>query len=202
MPEDEAQEQTDAKEGEGGGGGFLGARAWLLVALAEGLIIVAIFVFMHVRDMDKKEEEQDDGEAKVGETFDYYGMYNVALENLNYTISMSTGNSMTLSMKLMVMLGRSEDERQNSIDIPKEDWEKYQEAVKRMDPKVRDRLNQHIRQQSYSQLNSQSGQEKIKKLVKEYINGELRNIQFKELKKPDVEPERVTEVLIQDFYIQ
>ena len=202
MPEDEAQDSAK-KEESGGGGGFLGgAKGWIVVIAV--VVIEAAFFLVVLKIQSASGIKSSEEEKKVTlQDIKVYNAHTVVIDELNYSIPMPTGTTATLAMSLTVNLGLTEDELTKGSDftIADEDWNKFKEAVQRMEPLIRDRLMQYISQQTYAQLSSASGKEKIKVRVKQMINDELAQIKL-DLIEPKLDPKRVTEVFLPTFYLQ
>ncbi|MBN2710953.1 MAG: flagellar basal body-associated FliL family protein [Planctomycetes bacterium] len=198
MPEDEGQQKQKSEDA---GGSSLFNKSGIAFIVVEILTVAFFIVYMQYRDAHKDDKTSTEEKEIQGEDIKYYNKFYHTMEDLNYSIPAPGGNTKTMAMKLIIMLGRTREERQADTIISDVDWKKFVDALNQMDFKIRDKLNQFVRQQSSSQLESQSGQEKIKQMVKEYVNNELKYLRL-DLENDKLTHERVTEVLIQDFYVQ
>jgi hypothetical protein len=198
MPEDEAQEQKK-DDGSGGTSQFLGTRGWIVVIAAELITVAFFLVLISLKGGEKKLDNAEVASAKID--LKNYNAHKYAIRDLNYSIPMSGTNSATLSMGLDIVLGLTEEELQNDEGPSDDDWKKFERALEQMDSKIRDHLMSHVIQQSYSHLSSSGGQEKIKKIVKEFVNSEMVKLKLG-LSKENMVQDRVDQIQITMFFIQ
>lgn len=201
MPEDEGKEQQQQKKAEPTPGIFGGMKGWIVVILVVVLEAVGFLVWIEVKDrMNLKDKAPDESIPKI--SLKDFNAHQIKLENLNYSIKTQGGTTATLSMDINIVLGKHPEEIQRDIRISETDWAKFEDAVRKMTPNILDRMNRHIDQQTYNQLSSPSGKEKIQGFVKEYVNSELERLDLGALSNPDISKKRVTDVLIPRFYLQ
>ncbi len=202
MPEDEAQEQQSVAEAPEGGGFLGGTRGWIILVTTQLLWVLAVVVLLKYKTgADFK--DQDKGKKQTLIKLSEYNKYTLPLKDLNYSVRLQTGQTATLAMELAIVLGMFQDELDKGKSLSPEDWKKYMDALAVLEPEIRDKLQQYISQQTYAQLNSTSGREKIKEVVKDFVNNRLKNIDLglsdaaKKMRK-----ERVTNVFIVTYYMQ
>ena len=202
MPEDEAPEQQSAAEPSGGGGFLGGTRGWIILVATQFLWVLAVVVLLKYKTgADYKEP----GKGKKGALvkLNDYNRYFLLLKDLNYSVRLQTGQAATLAMELKIVLGMFQDEIDKKQELSEEDWKKFMTAIGALDSEIRDKLQQYISQQTYAQLNSTAGREKMKAVVKDFVNSRLENIDLglsengKKLRK-----DRVRNVFIITYYMQ
>jgi len=199
VPEDQAEQQ--AQEAPAAGGGFLGgSRGWIILIAVEVATVVFFLVLMHYRQgAELKDEDKEQlTQIKMAE----FNKYALQMRDLNYSIRLATGQTATLAMELRLVLGLLPEARtKQNFEIKEEDWLKFKTALESLETYFRDKLQQYVSQQTHAQLTSPAGQEKIKVFVKEYANAELAKLDLG-LSRKDISNERVTDVLIIQYYIQ
>ncbi len=201
MPENEEGDSKQPKEAAGGGGMLAGTKGWAIVVGAVLLEAVFFLVLMHLQ-AGQTVKGQGAAEEKIAkESLDDRTGNVVSIENLNYSIPTQGGTTATLSMSLTIVLGRTAEERQREVVITAKDWTTFKDAVAKMEPYIRDRLIQYVGQQTYNQLNSPSGKEKIKDMIKQFVNSELSRLDLT-LDNKDLARQRVSDVLMPSFYLQ
>lgn len=196
MPEEETVSE-EQEAGESRAGLMGGVRGWIIVIAVVVLEAVFFLVYMSLRERSASKDEDED--VNVVHKLREYNRHLIRLEQLNYSIP-TQGRNAVLSMSIIIVLGRSDAEIRQGVPISDEDWGKFEEAVKRMIPNIKDQLNQHVTQQTVNSLNSPSGKQKIKAFVAQYVNEELSRIDLNLDRKLD--KRRVTGVLLPSFYLQ
>lgn len=142
----------------------------------------------------KKKEQQP---IKVAD----FVRHQVTLKNLNYSSPLQGGPKATLSMELVLVLGRKPEEVKKGIMISDKDWAAFRKALTVMEPLIRDKLRQHISKQTLSHLNTPAGKENIKKYVKDYANGQLKKVDLN-LENKALDKDRIVNILISSYYLQ
>ena len=201
MPEEESQQNQEVQE-KPQAGGFLSARGWVMVALSNVLWIVFVLVLMYLEGARPKETREAGEEGLPAESLDNYNTQTHHIPKLDYSLRMPTGSPAILHMEVLIVLGRTPEERQRDLKVLDEDWAKFRKALSAMEPKIRDSLMTYISQQSKSQLETAGGREKIKAYIKTYVNDELKNIDMELKSRENMRRDRVTDIFIPVFFIQ
>lgn len=197
MPEDEAQE---SKEANSGGGGLLGGKKGWFIVIAVVLLEAVGFLTMMYLQTDKK-GDVDPTEKVARVKPDDYG--SVIVDKLMYSILTQGNNSATLSMDISIVVGPTPEDVKEKRELSKEDLAVFMGAIVTIIPDIKDKLIQYIGKQTFNQLNSSSGKEKIKQFVKNYVNDELEKMDLKDkLVNKELKHGRVHKVLIMSFHLQ
>lgn len=184
---------------EGSGGLMSGGRGWVIV-LSVVVLEAVFFIVLLKLQADKKPAD-----TELSDTFGSYDgkdfMHKeIPLERLTYSIPMPSGQPMTLAMDMVIILEPTPGEIRDKVVIRDSDWQIFHDTVKKMLPWVRDQLNRMINRMSSSEINTERGQNQIREFVKEQINNKLLGLRL-DLSDPKIRKERVTQVLITNFYI-
>jgi len=203
MPEAEAKEAPGKSEA-APAAGLLGGTKGIIILIA-AVVLEAVF-FIVLLQLQRTHQQQAmpidaSGDKLPIQDVDTRTGHIIHFKDLNYSVPTPSGAVAPLAMELVIKLGLTPEERQGNKGLLPEEWTRFEEAVQKMEPFIRDRLNLHVRQQTYNQLNSIAGQEKIKSFVQDFVNSELAQMKILE-RKEEYERKRVIEVLIPMFYLQ
>jgi len=176
-----------------------GSRAWIILIAA--VVIEAIFfiALLYLKDRQRMKTSAPDAGA-VSEEGDYSHYF--AIKDLTYSIPTPPTGTATLTMEIGIRLGRTEEEKQKGENLSEAEWAQFDAAVRSLEPAIRDKLNSHIYQQTINELNSPHGREKIKDVVKDFVNGELEKMNILKERKTPYGKRRVAAVLIPMYYLQ
>ncbi len=195
MPDDAAQSDSDA----GGSGGLMyGSRGWIIVFLVV-ILEAAFFVVLLATKSDKEPADTDVNTSLGRYSADNFMEKKLDLNNLSYSIPMPSGQPMTLAMSLTLIMQPTPKEIREKVNITPEDWAKFDAVLKKLEPWIKDQLNQSINKMSSSELITDRGQQQIRELVKEKVNTKLDSLDLK-LSSENVSKRRIQEVLITSFY--
>ena len=199
MAEEERQEEKQVEEA--AAGGFLGGvRGWVILIVAEVLTVLFFVVLLRYKEGAGFREQAEEQKAPQIEA-KHFNKYHLKVSDLNYSVRVQTGQTRTLAMELQIVLGLLPKERRQEVTISEEDWQKFMDALRSLEPFIRDKLQQYISQQTHDRLISPAGQEKIKAFVKEYVNSELEELDL-DLSEENLSKQRVTNVLLLTYYMQ
>ena len=219
--------KEEAKSAPASAGLLGGMRGWIILIAAVVLEAVGFMVILHFQSVQgtKTETPVASETAPQEDPTDRYG-HVVKFKDMNFSVPTPGGTVAPLAMELVIRLGYSPEELRRKVTLSDKQWAIFEGSISAMEPLIRDRLNIHIRQQTWNQLNSVSGQEKIKEYIKEFINNELEKTSLTPMKKAagggggghgggggesssdggeetaEVNKRRVIEVLIPMFYLQ
>lgn len=196
MPEEGGQSDAGGE----GGGLMTGNRGWIIV-LAVVILEAAFFIVLLKFKSDNKPADTNVGGGLSDQTISDFIFDKIKLEKLNYSIPTPSGQSMTLAMDLVLVMGRTEKEIKESIVLTPQDWATFKDAITQMVPWVQDQLNRTVNKMSASELGTDRGQDQIRSIVKERINSKLRSMKWDKLSNPKIDPERITEVWITNWYL-
>lgn len=201
MSEEESQAQEQAKSEEKKEGGALsGNRVWIVVVVMELCTVALFLTLMKLQGGQGSQEGLETAQIKTD--FEEYGAHTVVLEDLNYSIPMTSQNNKILAMSVVIVLGKTPREMQKNVELTAEDWTTYSTAVQKMEFRIKDMLIQYIGSLNYNQLRDQSGKQKIKDRVKEFVNEELNRLDFDDkLSSAELDRERVVDVLLPSYYM-
>lgn len=182
-----------------GSGLMSGGRGWIIV-LSVVVLEAVFFIVLLKLQADKKPAD-----TELSDTFGSYDSKDfmrkeIPLDRLTYSIPMPSGQPMTLAMDMVIILEPTVGEIREKVVISEGDWQIFNDTVKKMLPWVRDQLNRMINRMSSSEINTERGQNQIREFVREQINTKLQALRL-DLSNPKIRKERVTQVLITNFYI-
>lgn len=196
MAEDEGQKQSDD---DGGGGGLLGgSKGWIILVAVVFLEALFFMVLIHFSKTAPSEADDGDGTLMVDEGD--FMKYTVPVTDLTFSIPTPGAGSQTLSMDILIELGRQGLRKEQADKIQPTHMDKFKELVKTMEPVIKDRLRKEIGNMTGLQLQTQRGQDEIANFLRREINHKLGRIKISGLE--DVNTERVNEVYITRFYLQ
>ena len=186
---------------EGGGGGLMsGSRGWIIV-ISVVVLEAAFFSALLYFKSDKAPADTEIGEGLTGrKNLEEFMHLEHKMEKLTYSIPMPSGQPMTLAMDLVLVMEPTPREIREKISISQEDWAKFAEAVKKMDPLIRDALNRRINRMTSSELGTDRGQQMIREFVIESVNYQLQQLNL-QLSNDKISKDRVREVLITNYYL-
>lgn len=196
MPDDSGQ--GDAVENTGGGGLMTGNRGWIIV-LAVVVLEAAFFVVLLKFHSDTTPANADPNSSLASLTPSDFMKIPIPLDKLAYSIPTPSGQPKTLAMDLVIVLGRTDTEVRDNIQLQDTDWAMFKQTVDELVPWIKDQLNRAINKMSASELDTDRGQQQIRDTVKEKINGKLDELKLK-LSNEKINKRRVTDVLITSYY--
>ena len=179
---------------------MINGKGWLVlgtVVLIEAAFLGALLL---VSKGDKKTEAAI-GEVKK-DTVDYISAYNVTIENFNQSVMTSGSQTVTLSMSLLVQLGRTPKEIQEDIKPSAVDMGKFKDAVAALVPDVRNNLVEMVNKMNYALLTKYDGKRMIANSVKDFLNRKLETLDLQLESKVELDPHRVIDVKITQFFLQ
>ncbi len=201
MADEEMVEKSSEEEQSGSSGPMISTKGWIVVFTLVIGEAVFFFLLLHFRGTDEGGKKEVAGRSEVMEA-KKVGSYKVSLADLNYSV-MTTTQMATLSMNIDIILGRTEDERADpNAPLPDEPvMNAYVEAVKSLEPFIRDYMQSIVDNMTIQQLLKPEGKQIIKSKVRTYVNDRLRNLTFEE-EDDERGGDRVTEVTISQFILQ
>lgn len=192
---------ADDEEMDGGSKGLMsGTRGWIIV-LACVVLEAAFFGVLLYFKSDKAPADTDIGDGLTGRrNLSQFMHLEHKMDKLTYSIPLPSGQPMTLAMDLVLVMEPTPREIREKIVITPEDWAKFAEAVKKMDPLIRDALNRRINRMTSSELATDRGQQMIREFVIEKVNYQLQQLNL-ELSNDKISKDRIREVLITNYYL-
>lgn len=198
MPENEKNEAATEKVDSGGI--MVGKRGWIILFIVVVLNVLATLTLLHFKEKELQKQTAEE-EAIPQRPLDDFMKKSVTIADLNHSKQTQTGQLMTISASLILVMEPTDDEIQRKIKLPEEDWAAFESAVKKMDPLIRDRIVRYLDNQDLTELRTSRGKAMLCDMVKDYVNGELEKIELN-LKTKDISRRRISRVLIGQFIIQ
>jgi flagellar basal body-associated protein FliL len=200
MAEDEARE-AQAEDEQKSSGPMISGKGWIIVALlviSEG-ILLGIPLWFSQSDSASETERLEGGVVREAASFN---QYQVEFKDLTFTV-MRSSQIATLSMNMGIVLGLTEEEREDpSVDPPSQEvMQAYVDAVGRMRPDILDELRSIINNMTYQQLTKPEGQAKIQNDIRLFVNRNLTHLTFK-AGGAHRGKKRVEKVLLTQFVLQ
>ncbi|MCX7934947.1 MAG: flagellar basal body-associated FliL family protein [Planctomycetota bacterium] len=177
-----------------------GTRAWIILIAAVGVEAIFFSALLYLKDKQKAKTAPETAAGAVSEDAVYSHYF--AIKDLTYSIPTPPTGTATLTMEIGIRLGRTEEEKQKGEDLTEAEWAQFDAAVRSLEPAIRDKLTSHIYQQTINELSSPNGREKIKDIVKDFVNGELEKMNILKERKTPYAKRRVAAVLIPMYYLQ
>lgn len=194
MPEDSGQSDV----AETGGGLMTGNRGWIIVFAV--VILEAVFFSILLKLKSDKAPADTTQEASLAsQTPDDFIKDKIILDKLNYSIPMPSGQPMTLAMDLTLVIGKTEKEIRDNVQLQPTDWAEFMKVLESMKPWIKDQLNRAVNKMSSSELSTDRGQQLIRDTVRERVNSKLNTFKF-QLSNDKIEKDRVTDVWITNWY--
>lgn len=201
MPED-GQNTTDQADGKQKGNwrSALSSRSGCLVVVTI-LVAQAIFAVILI-SLKTNKPELVPTKAEVAKLTTAMLGHEVHIPRISQIVREPTGKRISIGIDLVLVLGQLPEERLEGSPLPtEEEMLAFEEMVKAMEPRIRDRMNSFLQQIPYDEYGKSNIMQTIRDGVKNDINDALENIEFKNV-RPFISRRRVTDVFLPMFVQQ
>ncbi len=188
------EEAVEPEEPQQTSGPMITKKGWVVVLVVLLLQTCAFLVFLWFRGGERAPDRQPGPGAGTKVDADFVGKYKVSYSDLNYTIPSTTSATLpTLSMRMEVMLTYTEEEKEDeSLRPTAEEMLAFEAAIERLEPAIRDHLQQVVDSMSLQEIQKPVGKSRIKSEMRSYINDRLEGIDFEDKVREQVSKRRVT----------
>ncbi|MFH0911900.1 MAG: flagellar basal body-associated FliL family protein [Planctomycetota bacterium] len=190
MPEEETLESQEAKQPSGP---MITKKGWAVVVSVVFLQACLFGVVLWFWNADVGIEAPKEGKTYTLDDANFLNRYKLSYDNLNFTImTPGASNLITLSLKMDIILGLTQGEKDNPAIHPSElEMGAFHKAVQGLDPDIRDKLQNIIDSMTLQEIQKPVGKERIKRELRDYINDRLDGLDFKEAVQKDRDKRRI-----------